>query len=375
MSGPHIAVIGLGATGSAALYRLARRGIRVTGFDRFGVGNDRGSSHGPTRIIRLAHYENPAYVPLLRRAYALWHELEKAAGQRLVCKTGIAEIGPPAGELIGGTMAAISRHDLPHEVLDARTLMQRHPAFKIPDTFVAVMQPDGGYIEAAFAIEAQVRLAQAAGAVVRDREQVVAIEPRRNGVRLTTASGTLDADGAIVAAGPWLGGLLGERDLPLRVTRQVVGWFAPADPDQFAPGRFPVFILESAHGHHYGLPLYRGMGLKAAKHHHLDQAVAPDCFDRAVGAADEAAIRCALADHLPAANGRLVAAHTCLYTTTPDGTFIIDAPPGHPHIVIASPCCGHGFKFSPVVGEIVADLVTSGTTAHDIAQFRLGRFD
>lgn len=374
MPGPQIAVIGLGAVGSAALCRLARRGARAVGIEQFDLGHDRGSSHGPTRMIRLAHFENSSYVPLLRRAYALWRELEAAAGQRLVVATGIAEIGPPEGELVRGTLAAASCYSLAHEVLDAKALMRRHPSFRLPDTFVAVLQPDGGYIEAAAAIAANISVAAASGAVVRSGEKVIAIEPRPQGVRITTDRAEIEVDGAIVAAGPWTRKLMPGLSLPLRVTRQVVGWFEPNDAAQFAADRFPVFILESEYGHHYGLPVYGRMGVKIAKHHHRQETVDPDAYDPTVSALDEATIRAPLGAYLPDANGRLLAAQTCLYTMTPDGTFIIDAMPGYEHVVIASPCCGHGFKFSPVVGEILADLATRGGTEHDISQFRLQRF-
>lgn len=375
MPGPHIVVIGLGAMGSATLCQLARRGVRVTGIEQFAIGHANGSSHGPTRMIRMAHFENSSYVPLLRRAYALWRELEAIAGQTLVVNTGIAEIGLPEGELVTGTLAAAARYRLAHEVLDARALMRRYPSFKLPEKFVAVLQPDAGYIEAARAIESNIRIAAAAGATVRTLETVAAIEPHARGVRITTDRAVIEADGVVVTAGPWMGKLLPQLRLPLRVTRQVVGWFEPLDAGQFAADRFPVFILETQHGHHYGFPAYGGSGIKFAKHHHLQEAVEVDAYRRTVSAEDEAAIRAPLSEHLPAANGRLLDAQTCLYTMTPDDTFIIDRMPGYPHVVIASPCCGHGFKFSPVVGEILADLVTAGTTAHDIAPFRLRRFE
>lgn len=374
MSQPQIVVIGLGATGSAVLYQLARRGVRTVGIEQFDIGHDRGSSHGPTRIFRLAHYENPAYVPLLRRARELWRELEAICGEKLLVTTGIAELGPRGGELIRGTLAAAARHDLPHEVLDATALMGRYPTFKVPESYVAVIQPDGGTIEAAAALNVHMRAAADAGAVTRTGEKVLAIEPHRNGVRIATDHGRFEADGAVVATGPWLAKVLPDLHLPLRVTRQVVGWFEPNDTRQFAAERFPVFLLESRHGIHYGLPYYGRMGLKVAKHHHFDEVADPDGYNMAVAAADEAAIRAPLAEHLPAANGRLLAAQPCLYTMTPDETFIIDRLPSYPHVVIASPCSGHGFKFSPVVAEMISDLITAGTTRHDIAPFRLGRF-
>jgi sarcosine oxidase len=374
MSGPHIAVIGLGAMGSAALFQLARRGVRATGIEQFAPGHDRGSSHGPTRIIRLAHFENAAYVPLMRRAYTLWRELETAADQKLVHLTGIAEIGPADGELVRGTTGAMRQHSLTAEILDGEALMRRYPAFNIPKSFTAIVQPDGGYIEADRAVAAALRIAAAAGAQIRTGEKVLAVEPHGRGVRIKTDRDIFDADGAIVAAGPWTGNLLPDLQLPLRVTRQVVGWFEPKDAGEFSADRFPVFLLESRYGVHYGFPMYGERGVKVSKHYHLDETVAPDGYDRTVSAIDEAVIRAPLAEFLPSANGRLLSAQTCLYTMTPDETFIVDRMPGAPHIVIASPCSGHGFKFSPVIGEIVTDLATRGATDHDIARFGLRRF-
>jgi sarcosine oxidase len=168
--------------------------------------------------------------------------------------------------------------------------------------------------------------------------------------------------------------LLSDLPAPLRVTRNVLGWFVPTDPALFAPGRSPVFLMETRHGIHYGIPPHDGAGVKIAKHHHLDEPVDPDDYDRAVSAADEHAIRAALAEFLPAANGPLLASKTCLYTQAPDGDFVLDRLPSASQIIVASPCSGHGLKFSPVIGEILADLATDGATRHDISRFRLSRF-
>ena len=178
MASFDIVVIGLGVMGSAALHRLAIRGLRVLGIERFSPGHDRGSSHGATRIIRLGYFEHPSYVRLLREVYPLWRELEIKAGRPLLHITGIAEIGMPDSALVRGTLAAAREHDLPHEVLDAAELMARYPAFRVPPDFIAVVQPDGGFVEAEPAVLAQLALARAAGAEVRTRHVVRAIEPR-----------------------------------------------------------------------------------------------------------------------------------------------------------------------------------------------------
>lgn len=369
-----VVVIGLGATGSAALHALAKRGVRVLGIERYAPGHDRGSSHGKTRIIRLGYFEHPAYVLLLRRAYALWRELERSAGKQLLHVTGIVEIGPPDGVVVQGTLASARLHSLPHEVLAAPELMRRHPTFRLPPHFVAVLQPDGGFLAAEPSIHAFVALAQAAGADLRTGETVRAIEPRAGGVRVVTDRGTIEAGLAIVAAGPWTNKLLPDLPAPLRVTRQVMGWFAPTNPNLFRSGSFPVFLIESAHGVHYGIPPFGDAGIKVAKHHHRDQSVDPDAYDRNVSADDEALIRSALAEHLPAANGALVDAATCLYTMMPDGDFLIDRLPSCPQVIVASPCSGHGFKFASAIGEILAELAHDGKARADISLFSLGRF-
>ena len=249
-----VAVCGLGATGSATALQLARRGLRVLGLERFAPGHDRGSSHGGTRTIRLGYFEHPSYVRLLRRAYELWRELARACGKPLLHVTGIIEIGPPEGRLVSGTLASSRLHVLPHEVLTASELVQRYPAFKLPPDFVAVHQPDGGYIEVEPAIEASIALAKAAGAEIRSNVRVHAIEPRAGLVRLATDGGPIEAGTAIVTVGPWMGSLLPELAAQLRVTREVTGWFAPSNPTLFAAGTFPVFIIESRHGIHYSVP-------------------------------------------------------------------------------------------------------------------------
>jgi sarcosine oxidase len=313
-------------------------------------------------------------VPLVRHAYALWRELEQAAGQQLLHVTGIAEMGPPGGVLVNGTLAAARLHNLRHEVLAAPDLMRRYPAFRLPGDHVAVVQPDGGFLDVERSAQALLGLAQRAGASIRTGETVRAIEPRAGGVRIATDRGVVDAGIAIVAAGPWVKSLLPDVTAPLRVTRQAMAWFAPIDPAPFAPGNFPVFLIESRHGIHYGFPPFGDAGIKVAKHHHGDQTVDPESHDRTVSADDEALIRAALADHVPSANGKLLDAKTCLYTVAPDGDFVIDRLPAFPQVIVASPCSGHGFKFAPAIGEILADLVTTGTTGHDIARFSLKRF-
>jgi len=373
-----VAVLGLGIMGSAALAALARRGMRVIGVDRFPLGHDRGSSHGATRVIRLGYFEHPSYVPLVAAAYPLWRELEARSGEPLLTVTGILEIGSEGSELVAGTLQSARQHGLAHEVLEAAAVMRRFPPFRLPEDFVGVFQPQGGVLRAEAAVTACQMAARTAGAVIRMPERVRAVAPDGDGVVVRTERGEIRAGCAVVAAGPWLPqllpGLVPGLTVPLRVTRQVLAWFSPRRAGaRLAAPDFPVFLLQDAGGVFYGLPA-DALGMKVAKHHHRDETVTPDSCDRTVSQDDEAMIRAMLEARVPDAAGALRAAQTCLYTMAPDGDFILDQLPSCPRIIVASPCSGHGFKFAPVIGEILADLATAGATAHDISRFSLRRF-
>jgi sarcosine oxidase len=368
-----VVVVGLGAMGSAAVCALARRGARVIGIEQFSPAHPFGSSHGRTRVIRLGYFEHPSYVPLARAAYPAWRELERLSGERLLTVTGIVEMGRPDTMLVAGTLTAARQHALPHEVLDARELMSRFPAFRLPEDFIGVFQPDGGFVAAEPAILAQLRLARDAGAEIRTGEHVVAIEPRADHVRVVTSNGLIPAARVIVSAGSWLTSLL---PVPARltVTRQALAWFEPRQPEAFDPARCPIFMLQDDTGIYYGFPPDERGAFKFAKHHHEREAIDPLVPAREFDAADEAILRNALGRYLPTADGTLVEATTCRYTMTPDEDFIIDRLPDWPQVIVASPCSGHGFKFSAVIGEILADLATKGETPHDISRFSFGRF-
>lgn len=369
-----VAVVGLGVTGAAALQELARRGFRVAGIERFEPGNDRGSSHGETRIIRLGYFEHPSYVPLLRRTYELWRRIEADTGRKLMRITGIVEIGMPDGPLVMGTLAASHKHSLPHDILEAGELRQHFPAFRMPPGYVGVFQPDGGFLAAEPSVETLIELAKNAGAKVRSGVQVLSFTPAGDGWRIETSAGEVEARAVIIAAGAWVTDLLPNLPVTLRATREAIAWFKPVDPELLSPGRLPVFIVESGHGMHYGFPMSPSGIIKVAKHHHRNETVDPNDPPRPVSEVDEALIRPFLAEHLPAANGPIATAKTCLYTMAPDHHFIVDLVPGAPNMIVASACSGHGFKFAPVLGEILADLAIDGETAHDISRFRLSRF-
>ncbi|KAA2237781.1 N-methyl-L-tryptophan oxidase [Salinarimonas soli] len=368
-----VAVIGLGAMGSAAAYHLARRGKRVVGIEQFEPGHDRGSSHGESRIIRLAYFEHPSYVPLLRRAYALWRDLERASGEAVMTITGILEAGHPGSAVVEGSLSASKIHDLTHEVLDAREIGRRFPAFRLPEGWSGVFQPDGGFLRPELAIRLHCAGARAAGADLRVNTRVLGIEPTGAGVRVVLDDGTIvEAGAVVVATGAWMADLMPSLTPHLRLTRQVLGWFEPRQPELFASARFPVFIVESEQDAIYGFPDFKGTGVKAASH--MAGEVLTSAYAQRPGdAADEARIRDSLERLIPAANGPLRRMQPCIYTRTLDEDFVVDLHPGDPRIVVASPCSGHGFKFSSAMGEVLADLALKGGTDHDISRFRIDR--
>jgi sarcosine oxidase len=369
-----VAVVGLGAMGSAALYQLAARGKRVVGIERETPAHLGGSSHGESRIIRLAYFEHPSYVPLLRRAYENWRALEHTSGTQLMTVTGILEAGIPDSAVVQGSLAASRLHDLPHEQLTARQIGDRFPAFALPADWEGVYQPDGGFLRAEKAIETHLAGARAARAEIRLHTVVSSIGPTAGGVRLTFADGTvIEAGSVVVSAGAWVGELIPELRSSLRLTRQVLGWFAPKDSALVTPARMPVFLLESADDVVYGFPDFAGTGVKLGSHLAKREWACANDARQDADDADGDRVAGFLGRYIPAAGGPLRELKTCIYTRTPDEDFILDLHPEHPRIVVVSACSGHGFKFANVIGEIAADLATAGETAHDISRFRLDR--
>jgi len=364
-----VIVAGLGSMGAAAAYHLARRGHSVLGVDRFAPPHDRGAHAGGSRIIRMAYLEGEEYVPLVRRSYDLWRDLEEATGETLLTTTGGLMLGPTDSKVVGGALESARIHDLAHELLDSDDLRRRFPQFSPGDGDVGLYEEVAGLVRPESAIAAHLCLAAEAGATVRAGVAVRGWEANASGVRVETDDGPLHADRLVIAPGAWASDLV-RLPVPLRVERRVQHYWQPTGPaEDFAPGRLPVWIWEYAPGAMaYGLPELGG-GVKAALHH------GPDPVDPYTGAAaptaDEiAAMREWLRGRLPRlAEGEWVDAKPCLYTITPDEHFIIGRHPDHPAVSVACGFSGHGFKFSPVIGEILADLTESGATSHPIALF------
>jgi len=363
--------------GSASLYQLARRGLNVLGLEQFTVPHAFGSSHGLTRIIRLAYFESPRYVPLLRRAYRLWVELEQSVGERLLYQTGSIDAGWESSRTVQGSLDACREHELPFELIDAASANRRWPGYELDSGMFALFQPQGGFLTPEACVRAHIKLALEGGATVHEREAVVSWEPTPDGVEVRTARATYRAARLVITAGPWAGSLLPVLQNLAVPERQVVMWTAVDDEAVFSPDRFPVFNLQASRDmsdRYYGYPTHGRPGLKIGKYHHRLERGNPEDLRRETDAADEELLREAIRRFFPRANGPTLATETCLFTNTPDEHFVLDRLPEASHVAIAAGFSGHGFKFCSVVGEIMTDLVTEGRSNFDLTMFGAGRF-
>ena len=370
-----VAVIGLGAMGSAALFNLAHQGRRVIGIEQFEPGHDKGSSHGESRIIRLSYFEHPSYVPLARRALEKWRALEQLCGKTLLTVTGMLEAGYPGCPVVEGSLEASRQHELEHEVLGAAEINRRFPAFRLPSELDGPVSA-GCRLPAAGARHPAIRRAGGAercrspDSDTRSRHRAASVRA----IRVRTDDGVIEAGSVIVAAGAWIGDFAPELKPQLTLTRQVLGWFSPLQPARYTPENCPVFFFESEDDACYGFPDFAGTGVKMASHRKGAVLSCADALSQDGDTADEAQIRRMLALAMPDANGPLRAMRTCIYTRTPDEDFVIDRSPVDPRVILASPCSGHGFKFASVIGEVLADLALGKTPANDISRFQIDRF-
>jgi sarcosine oxidase len=364
--------------GSAAAAHLATRGVRVLGLEQFTPGHALGSSHGDSRVIRQAYFEDPAYVPLLLRAYDLWADLD-ATAPGVLTVTGGLMLGRPDSHTVAGSLVSARQHGLPHELLDAAAIRERFPVFAPDDGTVALFEERSGFVRPEATVLEHVRRAAAAGADLRFGERVLGWEATDRGVRVRTGDATYDAGHLVVAAGAWAPQLLADLGLPLHVERQLMHWYAPAGPiEPWRVGRQPVWIWEaSPEVQSYGFPAYgpTSDGVKVTFYRDgAGKDTDPDALDRTVHDDEVARLTDHLADRLPALPGRHLRGVACMYTTTPDQHFVIGRHPEHAAVTVAAGFSGHGFKFVPVVGEILADLATEGSTRHPIELFTPTRF-
>ncbi|HEU4643882.1 MAG TPA: N-methyl-L-tryptophan oxidase [Gemmatimonadaceae bacterium] len=380
MTEHDVIVVGAGAMGSAAAWRLAARGARVLAIGRWSPPHAYGSTHGRSRIIREAYYEHPCYVPLVRRAYELWAELERESGQTLFRRTGGLMVGPPDGALVSGAKRSAVEHALPHEELDAAEIRRRFPGFAPETGMVGVWEPRAGVLHPEMCVRAMLDAAAGHGAVLLTGERVVrwivegGVGDTIGLVTVETDRGAHRARSLVLTAGAWLPALVRDVPLPLEVERQLLFWFEPLERDRrWAPERAPVALWEYAPERFFYTFPDLGDGVKMGIHHE-GEIVDPDAPVLPARPEEEARARALMRRFLPGAAGAVRESVTCLYTDTPDRHFLIDRHPNHERVILASPCSGHGFKFAPAIGDLIADLCLEEGTAFPLTPFSLSRF-
>lgn len=368
-----VIVAGLGGMGSAALFHLARRRVKVLGLDQFEPPHSLGSSHGETRVIREAYFEDPVYVPLVQRAYELWSELEKSSGLDLYIKTGGVMIGARNSTVVEGAIRSATEHKLAHEVLTAAEIARRFPGLRPGKDMLGVLEPRAGILFPERCIAAHLEQARRAGARIQLRERLLKFESTGEGVTIATTAGSYRAAKIILAAGPWLSELLSLKE-PLSIERQVLLWYEAKDPSLFTLDRFPIHLWEyEPEKMFYGFPDL-GTGVKVA-FHHQGEITSPADVQRTVLESDIEKMRELLKRFLPAANGKFLRGTVCLYSNARDGHFILDRSASCRDVLVASPCSGHGFKFASAIGEVLADLATDRPPRINLARFCLKRFE
>jgi monomeric sarcosine oxidase len=352
-------VLGCGAMGSAACYNLARRGLKVLGLEQFEPGHDQGSSHGESRLIRRAYFEHPAYVPLLNRSYELWRELEVESGQRLLNLNGLIIYGPPAGgTVLAGVRKSGELHGVPLVHLDGDGARRAYASYVPPPGHVASLEPGAGYVPVEEAVRTQAALARRYGAEIHGREPVTQVHVKTDSVEVETGQARYRANRLVVTAGAWSSRFLPKLAPQLQVRRVLLFWYP--NPAGWADARsLPCFGFELEDGFYYGVPAVSGKGVKVGHHVPGEPVADPSALRRDVTDTDLAAVRAFVRRCLPELGDRPHHHAVCMYTMTPDEHFIVDR---EGPVVFAAGFSGHGFKFTPVIGEILGDLATAGRT-------------
>lgn len=370
-----VAVVGLGGMGSAILAQAAARGASVIGLEQYQAAHALGSSHGRTRMIRKSYFENPAYVPLLRRAYELWRELEKSSGTKLFHATGVLTVGDETSAIITGTRHAAQEHDLPLLVLSREEVQKRYPTVNILPGESALLEEDAGVLNPEGAVNAHLQLARAHGAALELGAVMSRWERASDGFELFLGDGRRIATRALVLAiGPWFAETLRSLGVPIRIQRNVQIWFN-SELNAYRFPEFPAFLVDrrGLPAPLYGFPDF-GHGVKAA-FHGLGDLTTPQEIDRTIDEArDVTPLARALDAWMPGAAQSLREANACMYSLSPDEHFVIDRVPQVPNLVVCGGFSGHGFKFAPVVGEIAAELALEGGTRHAVDFLSLARF-
>lgn len=374
MESYDVIVLGVGGMGSAALHDLAKRGVKVCGLEQFGVAHDRGSSHGDTRIMRKAYFEHPDYLPLLHRTYEMWQELQAESRTRLFTQNGLLVAGRADSEVIRGLDLCYRQHPLAHEKLDTGQARRRFPHFQLDDDAVVYYDPLAGFLFVERCVEQQVRLALDKGATLYSHERVLSWESREGQVSVTTETRRLQAEKLILTTGAWARPELQKLGIQLEIWRKVMFWYHSDEIASYGPEHFPCFYVATSSGGFYGFPAVNDRGIKVGEHESAEICEHPERLKRGLQPEDEPAVRRFMQKSLPGFRPQRTGFAVCMYTMTPDHHFIVDGHPEYENVFLAVGLSGHGFKFAPVIGEVLGDIATAGTTTLPADFLRLQRF-
>jgi len=366
-------VLGTGGVGAAALYHLARRGVRALGLDRFAPGHDRGSSHGDTRIIRQAYFEHADYVPLALRSYELWGELEARRGEQLFHQVGLLQIGPPAGSVVQGVLGSARMHGLQVERLDRSQIAAQFPGHRTPEGMIGVLERKAGYLRVEACVKAHAEEAVKLGAALQSGVTVAGWRATSNGVEVDTDRGKFTAGRLIISAGAWAPELLKDLGIRFEVRRKPLFWFETDGPMHRVEAGAPTFLYEMPHGVFYGFPQVDGYGVKVAEHSGGEVVLDPLTLDRTFRPGEEARVAEFVAGQLPGVSPRTLRHSVCMYTMSPDEHFVVDRHPEHAQVFFAAGLSGHGFKFTCALGEALAELALEGRTKLPMKFLEMGR--
>jgi len=370
-----VGVLGTGTMGAMTLWRLARRGIHAVGLEQLAPGHDQSAAGGETRIFRTAYLEGPQYVPLLQEAFTLWRELEAESGRRLLTLNGGLMIGEPGSPAINNLLESIRTFGLSHEILDAPAARDRYPQHRIRDNEITVLDRQAGFLRPELAVLLAAASAERAGATVERYTRIEAIEPDNSGVTVRAGGEERRFNRVVVAAGAWSGRLLPQLASRIQLQRIVLTWYAARQPELFNHERFPIFIRRSTDDIDMsGMPSVDGAGVKIGSKITHSPVPDPDKLNRTVAAADLEPVRDAVARLLPDLYPDPIRVSTYMDGYTPDGHGLVGALPGTDRVIVLAGFSGHGFKMSPVIGDIAADLIIDGKTNRSIDHLAPDRF-
>ena len=368
-----VIVIGIGGHGSSSIYHLAKSGLNVLGIEQFEQIHENGSSHGLSRIISLTTRVHTAYVPLIRRSFELWRELEKEYNNQILYMTGCIYIGSQDSPIFKDCVKIAIEHNLEHEIMDASEIMNNFPGFNLPSDFYGIFTKEGGFVIPEESIKAHTNLSLNYGATLNYNEKVLSWEDKESHIEVISDKNIYQCKKLVITAGAWNSEMFDIPNSLLSVQRQVVGWFPSDDKNIFKKENFPVWILDGGKNEGYGFPEYGFDGMKFGIFNDTDENVDPDTYSKDINSEDIKLLTEFTKFFSKTNKGTNF--NTCLFTNTPDGHWILDKHPDSENCIIVSCCSGHGFKFTPIIGEIVTELCQNGSSNYNIELFKISRFN